>query len=316
MSKDQTEENSVTVTGGKLNLIEKIRYLKKTITLEPMLFFYQMALCLSKPALDNLELEKACRVVLNYSDVICDSILEGNHGNYTSENDGIQVVISTMHSWQQPMQSVMPLVLSLFLGSFSDRYKLRKPFFLVPIIGEMCGNIGCLFCVLYMKLWSLNVQGVFQRVVPSLFGGQSMLIMATTAYVADNSSIEMRTLRLGIVQLVISITSPVVNSFSGILFLQIGYSRILNISILLLMAAFFYGLFFVKEYKTQCDEPLTKMLLNIFDINYPLATIKVMFKKGNEVSRRHLLMIIAVIVLQRAAYEGKCNSINSCHIVS
>lgn len=83
-----------------------------------------------------------CRVNLQYNSTICSAILTGNHSNYSRENEEVQKVISTMHSWQQPVQSFTPLVLVLFLGSFSDRHKCRKPFFLMPIIGELFGIAG------------------------------------------------------------------------------------------------------------------------------------------------------------------------------
>lgn len=302
MKDDKEEESSKPET----SYVHRIRSLTKTITVEPLIALYQMGIYLSRPALDNLELENACRVVLNFSDAICDPILNGNHGNLTNENGEIQVVISEMHSWQRPMQCVMPLVLGLFLGSFSDRYKLRKPFLLMPVLGEIFGTIGCLLCVIYMDSWSLNVQGVLQKVVPSFFGGQTMMLMATTAYIADISPVKMRTLRLGIVQLVLSVTSPFVSSFSGILFLRIGYYGILNVTMIILLVAFAYGLFQITEYETKCDKPVNEIVRNIFDMKYPLDTLRILFKKTPGLDRNNFGLMIALIIIYRAAFDGKC----------
>lgn len=43
---------------------DTVKRLKEIITVEPLLACYQMALFISKPALDNLEFEKACRLVV------------------------------------------------------------------------------------------------------------------------------------------------------------------------------------------------------------------------------------------------------------
>lgn len=288
----------------KSNFRQKILTVRNTITVEPLIAFYNMAICLSKPALDNLELEKACRVVLNYSENICDTILQGNHTYHESENDAIQVVISQMHSWQQPFQSFVPLLFCLFVGSFSDRYKLRKPLILAPIAGEILGHIGCIFCVVFLNLWSLNAQGILQKLLPSLFGGQVVMNLATTAYIADISTVEMRTLRLGVIQLVFSITSPLVNSFCGILFYKIGYYGILYISVIFLLISFYCGVFFVKEHRTECEHEGSKIVREILDIKYPLETFKMLYKKGPGVCRSHFLMITVVIFMHRSAFEG------------
>lgn len=42
---------------------DTVKRLKEIITVEPLLACYQMAQFISKPALDNLEFEKACRLV-------------------------------------------------------------------------------------------------------------------------------------------------------------------------------------------------------------------------------------------------------------
>lgn len=302
MKDDHQEETSK----DESSYLHRIRSLTKTITVEPLIALYQMGIYLSRPALDNLELENACRVVLNFSDSVCDPILNGNHENLTNENGEIQVVISEMHSWQRPLQCVMPLVLGLFLGSFSDRYKLRKPFLLMPVLGEIFGTIGCLLCVIYMDTWSLNVQGVLQKVVPSFFGGQTMMLMATTAYIADISPVKMRTLRLGIVQLVLSVTSPFVSSFAGILFLRIGYYGVLNVTMIILLVAFCYGLFHIKEYETKCDKPVNEIVRNVFDMKYPLDTLRILFKKTPGHDRNNFGLMIALIIIYRAAFDGKC----------
>ncbi|XP_050502703.1 uncharacterized protein LOC126881986 isoform X2 [Diabrotica virgifera virgifera] len=163
----------------------KINKLRDVITIEPLAGFYQLGIVLSKPAFSNLEFEKACRVNLGYNDTVCNAVLAGNHRNFSAENKNIQIIISKMHSWQQPVQSIIPLLLILFMGSFSDRHKWRKPFFILPIIGDILGGLGGILCVVNMKTWPLEVQGVLEKIVPSLFGSQNLLIMATTAYIAD-----------------------------------------------------------------------------------------------------------------------------------
>nr|XP_023012214.1 uncharacterized protein LOC111502375 isoform X1 [Leptinotarsa decemlineata]XP_023012215.1 uncharacterized protein LOC111502375 isoform X1 [Leptinotarsa decemlineata] len=289
------------------SLKQKLVTIKKAVTVEPVVGFYYMAVYLCKPALANLEIEKACRVNLQYNDSICDTIVEGQHKNYSAFNHEIQVTISEMHSWQQPVQSFMPLILILFLGSYSDRHKWRKPFIILPIVGEVLGTVGCLLCVFNMKTWSLEVQGVLQKVIPSLFGGQTMLNMATTAYIADISSIEMRTIRLGILQIVISVAGPLVNSFCGILYSKIGYIPILSISSFLFLIALTFSQFWIVEKTSSGNKQAVSVIADIFSPKHAIDTFQVIFKKSPDVNQMHILLMILVTFLQRSAYDGETN---------
>lgn len=296
----QTDTRHVPV---KEILTKKLNRAKQIITVEPLIALYQTALSLSKPALDNLEFEKSCRVNLNYSDATCRAILSGNHQNYSEENDHIQVLISNMHSWQQPVQSFTPLLLILFLGSYSDRHRWRKPLLLLPVFGELIGVFGCILCVKYMELLPLEVQGISQKVIPSLFGGQSLLIMATTSYIADVSSLEMRTLRIGIVQIVLSVCSPTVSSFSGVLFGEIGYIGIFSISAVLHVVSFVYALCWIRESRTEGNDRKF-VLSDVFDPSHAVDTFKLIFKKTSENNRMYIVALITVMFIYRAAFDG------------
>lgn len=285
-------------------IAKKLKRAKQIVTVEPLIALYQSAQYLSKPALDNLEFEKSCKVNLNYSHSVCQAILSGHHKNFSSQNDEIQVLISNMHSWQQPVQSFMPLLLILFLGSYSDRHRWRKPFLLLPVLGEIFGVFGCILSVIYMQLWPLEAQGISQKVIPSLFGGQTMLIMATTSYIADISSIDMRTLRLGIVQVVLNVCSPSVSLFSGLLFTKIGYIGILTLSATLHITSLIYGLCWIKENRIQEKQNKKFFLVDLFDPSHAVDTFKLIFKEAPGTDRMHILTLIMMVFIYRGAFDG------------
>uniref|UniRef100_UPI0034D70A73 uncharacterized LOC136856709 n=1 Tax=Euwallacea similis TaxID=1736056 RepID=UPI0034D70A73 len=288
---------------------DTIKHLKEVITVEPLIACYQMALFVSKPALDNLEFEKACKVNLRYDSGICKAILSGNHSQHKSENEEVQRVISTMHSWQQPVQSFTPLILVLFLGSFSDRHKWRKPFLLMPLVGELFGVVGCIMCTLFMTQLPLEVQGISQKIIPSLLGGQTMLVMATTAYIADISSVKMRTFRLGIVQIVISVVLPTVQSFSGILFVKAGYMSVLTVSAILHFVALLYGVLWIKETQKDRTKKFERCVLaDMFNPEHTKETFNLLMQKKRENNDRLLVwLLILMAFLQRAAFDGESN---------
>lgn len=210
-----------------MSIREKLHFVRELITVEPLLACYLCAAIIIVPSLQDLELEKACRVNRGFGDEICVPILLGQHENLTAENELVQTTVVDMHSWQNPLQQVMPLILILFLGSYSDRHKIRKPFLMLPLIGELFSVIFCVLCVVFMDSWSIDVLGVSQGVIPSFFGGYTMMNMAAFSYIADVSTVEMRTLRIGIVQLVLNVIAPLVQPLSGVLYAALGYIGVL-----------------------------------------------------------------------------------------
>ncbi|XP_018319526.1 solute carrier family 46 member 3-like [Agrilus planipennis] len=280
----------------EMTMKERMNYVREIITVEPLVVCYAMATVLCTPALLVLEFEKACRVNEGYDDKICDDIVYKEDTIYINESIKIQIRIANMHSWQQPLQYVMPVILVLFLGSYSDRHKIRKPFLLLPVIGEFLAVLGCMLCVIFMHTWPLEAQGISQTVIPSFFGGPSMLIMSAFAYIADVSTVEMRTLRVGIVQFLLSLSSPIVQSFSGKLFTVIGYLWILLIAAVLFAIGLLYGIFFIKEPKQPVGVVEKKALIrDVFDPKHAIETFNVLVKKKK--GNKRLLIVLLMINL-------------------
>lgn len=66
-----------------MSLRQKYKNIIKSITVEPMLLCYVIPSTLNLLAIQNLNLDKACRVNMNYGDLICDTLRNGEIGNYT-----------------------------------------------------------------------------------------------------------------------------------------------------------------------------------------------------------------------------------------
>lgn len=291
----------------KLSWREKISYTREVITVEPLVTAYIMASYICVPALKNLEFEKACRVNLGFNDTVCGNILSGTHENFTEQNDQVLITISNMYTWKTPVESVMPLILILFLGSFSDRHKLRKPFLLLPIIGEFFAVVACILCVVFMNTWPLEVQGVSQTIIPSVLGGPAMLTMAAFAYIADVSTVEMRTLRMGVVQITLNVFSPIIQLISGKLFDKIGYYGILFIAAAFYLFALTYGIYCIKEPKQPVKESKAMLLCDIFDPKHAVDTFSLIFKKSADNNRVYIVLVLVTIFVYNGVANGELN---------
>lgn len=286
---------------------KKLSYARHVITVEPLIGSYVMASILCGPMILNLEYEKSCRANLNMTDRICENVLSGNitDNDTNTANDEIQILISNVHSWQQPVQSVMPLILVLFLGSFSDRHKWRKPFLILPIFGEFFSIAGCMICVAFMSSWPLEVLGIFQTVIPSFFGGQTMITMAVFAYIADVSTVEMRTLRIGIVQIVLNVIYPVTQLFSGQLFEWAGYYVVLSLAGALFLFGFCYGIFCIKEPREKVIDSNENIICDIFNPNHALETFNLVLKEKPGNNRKYIWLVLLTLFIYSAVVVGE-----------
>lgn len=67
----------------KTTFMEKMKFLTTKITIEPILACYILPSVFCGLATQNLNLEKACRVNLNYGTEICDALTNRQTANYT-----------------------------------------------------------------------------------------------------------------------------------------------------------------------------------------------------------------------------------------
>lgn len=234
---------------AELKIKEKARYLIKNITVEPMLACYIIPSVLASLATQNLNLEKACRVNLALGDEVCTALEARQTANYTAEETKVQQLVAGMSIWKTLLQSSLPAVLIMFLGSWSDRRAKRKPCMLLPIVGEFLTSIGLILCTYFFYQLPMEVAGVTEALFPALTGGWMTMFMAIFSYIGDVTTLEARTLRIGVVNVFCSIGIPIGTALSGVLYKQIGFYGVFSLAALLYVFSFTYGLFRIKEEK-------------------------------------------------------------------
>lgn len=165
--------------------------LLKNLTVEPMLFPYLIASILVILANQNLNIQKACRVDLHLGTDVCDDLENKDKDSDTLVDSEITVqkLVADMLIWQTILQSSVPAVFVLFLGSWSDRNRLRRPCMLLPVYGEVVRNLGMLVCVYFFDELPMNVTGLWQSLPIAVTGYWTVLYMAVFSYVGDHSTV-------------------------------------------------------------------------------------------------------------------------------
>lgn len=253
MSRNETTEelplkSEETNDVQSMTFLEKIKFLKSNITVEPVLALFVMPSVLAMLATQNLNLEKACRVNLGFGDETCTALRLRKRANHTFEEDEVQKLIASVQAWKSVVHTAVPTLLMLFIGAWSDKTGKRKICMLMPIFGELMtcllNMINTYFFYEVPVEWTVFMEVIF----PSLTGGWYTMFLGTFSYLGDITSKDTRTFRMGILNLCMTVGFPIGMGLSGILLRVIGYYGVFSISAGLQFINFCYVLFRIDDH--------------------------------------------------------------------
>lgn len=308
------EKSDCAVTWKSMSIRQKWSFLTSNITVEPMVACYVIPSVLSSLAVQNLILEKACRVNLAYSDEVCSALAARNTTGYEAEETAVQQMVARMQTWKTPLQSALPAILILFMGAWSDRTGLRKPCMLLPIIGEFFSSVTLIGLTYWFYELPMETV-VLEALWPALTGGWFTMFMGIFSYIADITSVESRTLRIGAANVFLSLGVPIGMALSGILYTKLGFYGVFSITTVCYILSFVYGLVVIKEppqvlaerarrKALPSSEPSKRMsvcafVLDFFSLRHIEETFRVAFKNGanNRQKRVIVLMVIVMVVI-------------------
>lgn len=279
---------------------------------KPKNFFLELALILlffgnNLPAtlLTNQILKQTC-IQFGYNSSVCDVISQ--NGNSTKEIEkelqpyvaNIQLTISLVHT-------IIPAILSLFLGPWSDIYG-RKKILNSTFMGYAI-TLSLFACVCYysefihpLSPWYYAMCYIFA----SVMGGWPSLLTATLCYITDTTEESKRAYRLTLIEMII---------FIGVLFGSLSCSIILSIadattvfiiSASCAMLASFIVIAFVEESVdvprnvTTCEK--IKSLISPVNL---VVMLKTCFKRRSFKERRILLCLILILMLTVFTFNGQ-----------
>lgn len=237
----------------KITIWGKVKQLLSNVTVEPFLLCYLIPLVISGIAVQKFNLVKACRVDLGFSEEICDNVLNGNvSDNITSEaSDGAQKLIADMYAWAQPLQLGMTAFIILFVGAWSDKTGNRKVLMLIPIVGEIVSSLGLILATYFLLEWPLWITALIEA-LPSAFSGSfPVALMASASYIADVTTVESRTFRMGVVTLIVTMGFPLGTSFGGYLTEAVGFFGVFIIVIALFSFGFLHTYININDVRQQ-----------------------------------------------------------------
>ncbi|XP_026729687.1 proton-coupled folate transporter-like [Trichoplusia ni] len=289
----------------KLSFRERLKLIKDNTTVEPIMACYVMPSVLASLAIQNLNLEKACRVNLNYSGEVCDALNLRETENYTLEEEEVQRLTAGVQMWKNIVQTAIPVLLILFVGAWSDKTGKRKACILLPIVGEFVACLGFIVNTYFFYELPVEVAALTESIFPAITGGWFTNFIGVFSYIGDITTTENRTYRVGLVNIFMSLGYPIGSALSGVLLSWVGYYGVFTISASLYMFSLVYGYYYLEEPRQRAEKKIENQkykkkgfLREFFDIDLVLDTFRVAFRQGpgNRRLRVCLLLIVVCVV--------------------
>ncbi|KAL3289026.1 hypothetical protein HHI36_003469 [Cryptolaemus montrouzieri] len=291
-----------------LTFLQKVKYMATHITVEPLVFFYILPGAMGLLTSQNLYLEKACRVNLNYSSSVCDAMVRRDPTGYEEyQETEVQKLVATMLSIKTAVIGFFPTLILLFFGSWSDRHQRRKPVILIPIICDILSGIELIICSHFFMELSIEYVTFADSIPYAIGGGWSCVFLGVFSYISGISSDEDRTIRIGTVSMIQTIAITIGNAVGGFLIGPLGIRGSFILLNITMMCCAIYGYIVIKDEKIDTVKPVEKkgFIRDFLDVEHVKNTFKMCFKEGSSNRKWKIIVLMMATVLIAGPQQGE-----------
>lgn len=229
--------------------LQAARALLGSVSIEPILFFYNFQFYAVSVIKENLKLDRFCRISLGRPEGECARINDGDH-------EALQVEVQRLDSvflfYEKVVSTVVPILLMSFIASWSDR-RGRK----VPLVMSFAGT--ALYLLLYLlealfPSWPPEVL-LGAAFLNSVGGGWVMVFMASYSYMADKTHSRSRTFRMTVMNSVMHLGDPCGTAAGAWLFAAGGFVCVYSFSLLLITVCIVWTVLAIRDRAPSGDTP-------------------------------------------------------------
>ncbi|XP_065890710.1 proton-coupled folate transporter-like isoform X2 [Dysidea avara] len=221
----------------------------KIVTVEPLFFIYAFGVAFFIPMFQQYLYQRYGRArILNVTtseEYFClnETYLDHVAGNGT--NDAVEGDSTRLVFYVTITDIVTSVTAGLVIGPLTDRYG-RKMALLLASFSSLLGTV-VIICTVYL---SLDLRYfILTSFVSASLGGYLVMSMATLAYIADVSTKETRTLRIGVLQAVQNVAQTLAFVISGVWLqeTQCDFRPLVWVIVVCYSLSIFYTIFMFPE---------------------------------------------------------------------
>lgn len=280
---------------------DKLRKFK----LEPALVLIFFGWNLSSSIIPNQLLRETC-LTFGYNATDCDN-LNGNKTKYIE--DEIQPHVATIMMTISLLTSIIPAIMSLFLGPWTDKFG-RKKVICATFIG-FAMSLGCLTVVACIadQVDILNPWVYALAYIPMILtGGWPTMIVSILCYVTDLSAEASRSTRLALIEMIIFLGVVMGTASSSYILNWTSPAVVFFIGMVCTSVASLHACLFVDEsvenvhLSTPCEQ-----IRELFSPAPVAEMLKTCFKRRPFQERRILWCLILILMFTIFSLNGQGN---------
>ncbi|XP_050342610.1 uncharacterized protein LOC126768499 isoform X1 [Nymphalis io] len=286
-------------------------YVIQNTTVEPTMFFFVMPIIIGILTSQNLNLEKACRVNLNFTSEICDALKMQTLEEQNIYERDVQHLVAQAMSWRTYITATIPCILALFIGSWADRTGYRKIFIIYSIIGQMLISINGVINTYFFYEFRLEVIVFSEAIIDGLTGSWCVCFLTMFSYISAITNDQNRTFRMGLINFSLTVGFPIGMGVSGILLKSIGYYGCYGLVASLHFINLMYNIFVLKdpkrtpEQKMHDKKGIGHFIRLFFDLSNIKDTLKIVYKKGANNRRLRICVLLIVVSILFGPMHGE-----------
>ena len=278
--------------------------LVKKWTLEPALFLLFFGWWLSIAIVPNQILKQTCLYTFEFGEFVC-SHLDDRNASHTVE-EIIQPYVANILMTTTIIQSVVPTVMCLFLGPWSDRYG-RKKVMIFIFIGSLM-SVTWLLIVSYIAE-NIAVVSPWNYMCAQLpymmFGGLPTVVITILCYITDQTTAKNRSTRLTTVEVIIFGSVLIAMASSSFILEWTNASTLFLISFVCISVGTLIVAFFVEEsIHVKEDVTIMEQFKNLFTVDVLKELLVTCTRPRQFKQRRILWLLIFVLVLTNFTTHG------------
>ncbi|XP_024943779.1 proton-coupled folate transporter [Cephus cinctus] len=276
------------------------------VSVEPTMWLYMMAFMITSVVEQSFFVYKSCRVDHGFSEETCRNI-----SSNSTLNAIVQVTVSEFHQWNNIAGHIVPIILAMFFGNWSDRRGRKLPL-IVGLFGKLIYSLMIVVNSL-MDTWNLNMVVYTASLPMGILGGDVAIFACCFAYISDVSSLKQRTLRVTILDVAYLSTMPTGIALGSYLYNNVvnsSYTIMFVINSSLLVLSIIYSAVRLKCRTTDHQQPLAgvNIFTDFFDLKHVIATLKTLTKPRRNSGRLHLWILLLAMALYTFQRDEKSMS--------
>lgn len=233
------------------------------ITVEPTMLLFVMSAMIGMMTTQNLNLEKACRVNLNFTDDVCNSLKAQNVDSQNQNERDAQKLLASAMAARTYISATVPCVLALFAGAWSDKTGHRKMFLIISIGGQFLICINNMINVYFFMELPLQVLVYSEAILEGFSGGWCIFFLSAFSYISAITTDETRTFRMGLINFSLTVGFPIGMGLSGVMLSNFGYYGCYGFAASLHLLNMSYNIFVLKEPARSKDQKKVLVIIYI-----------------------------------------------------